>query len=1016
MKLSNTYAESITATVREPLIVLDEALQVVAASRSFYSQFGLQKGHSIGHSIYELDDGQWNSPDLRRLLETIIPERENIEDFEVRHNFGTADEKVLLLNARRIVPEDGKPALIILAIEDINARSAGQEALEEKSAMLDALLESIPEAILVTDVEHVVKRVSRYTGEIFGLPPDNLVDTDEPMRLDLLELYWPNGERLKSPNELPLSKAAITGETYTNFDVTLKRDGVIKFLSAAAAPVRDSHGTIVGAIGGWRDITGLKRAEKALRESEERFAAAFRASPDALVVSEVESGTIVDVNNTWSSHWGFSREQSVGRRSLELGIFTNPDDRRRAVKQMRDAGRLVDFNIELRTKTGELRQAVLSTEVLKLRDKNLMLTIIRDETERKRAEAQHYSERELLQTIIDSVPAMISIYDPQIKDVRLNKAFFQTTGWSPEDLQKTNVMELVYPNPEYREMVMKYMQALSPGFKDLRMVTRNGGVIETAWSNVPLPDGRQVGIGIDITERKRAEDALRESQQRFYTMANAIPQLAWIAHGDGYIHWYNQRWYEYTGTTPEQMEGWGWQSVHDPNMLPSVLEQWKKSISTGESFDMEFPLRGADGVFRPFLTRVMPFKDAAGHVMQWFGTNTDITERKLAEQRLAQALEEAEEGRNVLTALMEYIPIGITIAGAPDVNIRMISKFGQKIMEKSSEKLAGIPAPEHPSKWGIWHADGVTPGTPDELPLTRATTKGEIVRNEEWIVTRNDGTLVPILCNAAPILDEEGKVVGGIIGWSDVTEQRKSRKALERYAEQLAAANRDLESFSYSISHDLRNPLRTIGGFTEIIREDYADQLDEEGRDYLGRIDDGVKKMQKLIDDMLSLSRVGKQEINREDVDLSKLVHDYLQDLKATEPARQAEFVIQDNVRANADPRMIHLALENLLRNAWKFTAKKEVARIEFGTTVKGDQNIYFIRDNGAGFDMQFAEKIFEPFKRVHAEKEFGGTGVGLSIVQRVIARHGGKVWAEGIPGKGAVFYLTLPQSAKSEP
>lgn len=236
----------------------------------------------------------------------------------------------------------------------------------------------------------------------------------------------------------------------------------------------------------------------------------------------------------------------------------------------------------------------------------------------------------------------------------------------------------------------------------------------------------------------------------------------------------------------------------------------------------------------------------------------------------------------------------------------------------------------------------------------------------------------------------------------------ETSRELRITADQLAAANRDLESFSYSVSHDLRNPLSLINGFTNFLIEEYSDRLDEQGRDYLRRIDDGVNKMQSLINDMLSLSRIGRLEMKRADVDLSATVCNYLAELKSTEPSRNAECIIENNVHANADPQLIHLALENLLRNAWKFTAKKETARIEFGTMTVNKQVIYFIRDNGAGFDMQFAQKIFEPFKRVHAEKEFSGTGVGLSIVKRVVERHGGRVWAEGETGKGATFYFTL--------
>lgn len=245
-----------------------------------------------------------------------------------------------------------------------------------------------------------------------------------------------------------------------------------------------------------------------------------------------------------------------------------------------------------------------------------------------------------------------------------------------------------------------------------------------------------------------------------------------------------------------------------------------------------------------------------------------------------------------------------------------------------------------------------------------------------------------------------------------IAEELRKRKEVEgelrRYANQLAAANRDLESFSYSVSHDLRNPLRAIGSFAGFLLEDFSEQLNEEGRIYLQRIDKNVIKMETIIDDMLNLARIDKQEIKRQDVDLSAIVCDHLMELKNAEPARHTEFLIQQNVRANADPRLMHIALENLLRNAWKFTSKKKMCRIEFGTTISDGRTVYFVRDNGTGFDMKFSQTIFQPFKRVHSDKEFGGTGVGLSIVQRVIGKHGGKVWAEGEINVGAVFFFTL--------
>jgi signal transduction histidine kinase len=242
---------------------------------------------------------------------------------------------------------------------------------------------------------------------------------------------------------------------------------------------------------------------------------------------------------------------------------------------------------------------------------------------------------------------------------------------------------------------------------------------------------------------------------------------------------------------------------------------------------------------------------------------------------------------------------------------------------------------------------------------------------------------------------------------SDITQRKKAEeKVLEN--EKLAAANRDLESFSYSLSHDLRTPLISIGSFTGIIKDEYGNCFDEEGVDYLLRIQEGVEKMQVLIDDMMTLAGISKQNMNRETVNLSILVNDYLESLRMGDKTRLVEFIIQENVYAFADPRLIYLALENLLSNAWKYTSRKPKTIIEFGTLKKNGQKIYLVKDNGDGFNNQYREEIFEPFKRVHENRLFSGTGIGLSIVKRVINRHGGLIWAEGEPGKGATFYFTL--------
>ncbi len=235
-----------------------------------------------------------------------------------------------------------------------------------------------------------------------------------------------------------------------------------------------------------------------------------------------------------------------------------------------------------------------------------------------------------------------------------------------------------------------------------------------------------------------------------------------------------------------------------------------------------------------------------------------------------------------------------------------------------------------------------------------------------------------------------------------------------KLAQALAAANRELEAFSYSVSHDLRAPLRTVDGFSHIVLEDYGDRLDDQGRDYLNRIRAGCQRMGQLIDDLLKLARVIRHELRTADADLAAVARGVVDQLRQADPARAVEVSIPERLPARCDPGLIRAALDNLIGNAWKFTGKQPDARIEFGVESRPEGAVYFVRDNGAGFDMAYAGKLFGAFQRLHTQGEFAGTGIGLATVQRIVQRHGGRVWAESTVGQGATFRLTLssPRSA----
>jgi signal transduction histidine kinase len=266
-----------------------------------------------------------------------------------------------------------------------------------------------------------------------------------------------------------------------------------------------------------------------------------------------------------------------------------------------------------------------------------------------------------------------------------------------------------------------------------------------------------------------------------------------------------------------------------------------------------------------------------------------------------------------------------------------------------------------------------------------------------------------------PLVDKDGKAyaIAGIS--TEITERKRAEEEVRRLNEELEqrvryrtaeleASTRELDAFAYSVSHDLRAPLRSLAGFSEVLLEDYADRLDETGRRYLERIEVNAQRMAQMIDDLLNLSRATRVELRREPVDLTASAREVLTDLRDADPDRTVHATVEDGIATTGDPDLIRLVLYNLLGNAWKFTAKSEDARIR----VAIDGNVVTVADNGAGFDMRYAGKLFDPFQRLHAAADFEGTGIGLAIVHRIVHRHGGRIWARSEPGQGATFYFTF--------
>jgi PAS domain S-box-containing protein len=317
------------------------------------------------------------------------------------------------------------------------------------------------------------------------------------------------------------------------------------------------------------------------------------------------------------------------------------------------------------------------------------------------------------------------------------------------------------------------------------------------------------------------------------------------------------------------------------------------------------------------------------------------------------------------------------------------------------------------------YPDG-SPYQKEQCRVRLATQAGRSAHADNEVHWRADGSSFPVEYWSRPIV-RDGNVVGTVVSFVDVTERKRAEAELAQHRErleelvsertaQLEAANKELDAFSYSVSHDLRAPLRAIDGFSQALLEDHGRDLSAEARGYLDRVRAAVQRMSVLIDDLLELSRVSRAAMRVADVDLSHMAQEIVAHHRVAEPQRRVEVVIAPAIVVAGDARLLQVALTNLLDNAWKYTSTTRDAHIEVGGSVVNGEQVLFVRDNGVGFDMQYANKLFGAFQRLHSARDFPGTGVGLATVARIIRRHGGRVWAQARPGEGATFYFTLPR------
>ena len=669
-------------------------------------------------------------------------------------------------------------------------------------------------------------------------------------------------------------------------------------------------------------------------------------------------------------------------------------------------------------------------------------------------------------TVVEALPQLVWTARPDGHHEFFNQRWYDYTGLQPGDTDGEGWAGVFHAD-DIGEAQRRWHHSLATGepYDVEYRCRRHDGVWRWMLGRaLPIHDTqgritRWLGTCTDIHEAKRAEDgakqaeaAARESEAKFRGLAESLPQLVWTAEGASRPDYFNRRWEQLLGLAPESLATEGWMHVLHPEDAQRTVDAWRAAAAAGTPFEAELRLRSKDGTYRWYLARAMPERGADGHVRKWYATTTDVDAQRRAgetQRFLAEAGKELVASLDVAATLKRLVKLAVPVLAdwcavdllRPDGSVERVEvAHPDPAMVAYAHELHRRYPPDLSAPHGLPRVlrtgeSERMEDIPDAL-LVQAAVDAEHLRIaralglKSYVVapiksaTRVLGALTLVNAESGRRFGPEDQRVAEELALRAglalenarlVEEVRALNQDLERRVQERTAelreANAELESFSYSVSHDLRAPLRHITGFAQLLDKRAGAALDPAAREYVHTIAEAAQQGSKLVDDLLAFSRMGRAALRPGRVALDELLADVRRELAPDAAGRRVTWEVRPQPLPHvwADPALLRLALHNLLSNALKYTRPRDEAVITLSAEAQGGEVELRVQDNGVGFDMRHADKLFGVFQRLHGADAFEGTGIGLANVRRIVTRHGGRVWAEAQVGQGATFHLTLP-------